>query len=126
MMSNTMFILATFAMGAITFAQRAMPTLLPKKWLDSSLLHSLNEALPLAVMVLLILVSIPLLPLLLTWLPWTGSTETLVDDTRIHLIAQVLSLVGVVVIYHKTRQLLVAMVAGVLLVNLFLWLLGLA
>ena len=51
-MSSSYLIIATFAMAAVTFMTRALPTLIPKKILDTPWLHRLNESLPLSVMVL--------------------------------------------------------------------------
>ncbi|MGO2443696.1 MAG: AzlD domain-containing protein, partial [Psychrobacter sp.] len=50
-MSSSYLIIATFAMAAVTFMTRALPTLIPKKILDTPWLHRLNESLPLSVMV---------------------------------------------------------------------------
>lgn len=115
---DTTFILAALAMGMVTFVQRALPTLIPKKLLNSPQLKALNSMLPLAVMVLLILASLPLLALL----PWTSSQNT-ADSSITDLVAQMLALLGVLVVYHRTRHLLLSMLAGIALINLFLWLL---
>lgn len=110
---NTTFVLAALAMGVVTFVQRALPTLIPKKLLHSPQLKALNSMLPLAVMVLLILASLPVLALL----PWTNSTAS---SSMSDLAAQVLALLGVLAVYHRTRHLLLSMLAGIALINLFL------
>lgn len=110
---NITFVLAALAMGVITFVQRALPTLIPKKLLNSPQLKALNSMLPLAVMVLLILASLPVLALL----PWTSNPA---NSSMSDLAAQVLALLGVLLVYHHTRHLLLSMVMGIALINLFL------
>ncbi len=57
-MSTVTILIAIFSMGLITFILRALPTIVPKEWLDSFLLKLLNFALPMSVMMVLILNSI--------------------------------------------------------------------
>lgn len=101
------WLLTALAMAAVTFALRAAPTLLPKRWLKSDLLLALNAALPLCVMTLLVLGS-------LTW-PGGGATRQLG--------AELLALGVVLGLYLKTRNTLVSMAAGVAALNGALWLL---
>ena len=76
-MSSSYLIIATFAMAAVTFMTRALPTLIPKKILDTPWLHRLNESLPLSVMVLLILTSLSYNDL---------SATTGLDSAKLHLL----------------------------------------
>ena len=113
-MSSSYLILATFAMAAVTFVTRALPTLIPKKLLDTPWLHRLNESLPLSVMVLLILTSLSYQNL---------SVTTGMHNAELHLLmAQIGALLLVLLIYHISRQLLVSMVVGIAAINGLLWL----
>ncbi|MGO2672155.1 MULTISPECIES: AzlD domain-containing protein [Psychrobacter] len=113
-MSSSYLILATFAMAAVTFVTRALPTLIPKKLLDTPWLHRLNESLPLSVMVLLILTSLSYQNL---------SVTTGMHSAELHLLmAQIGALLLVLLIYHISRQLLVSMVVGIAAINGLLWL----
>ncbi|MGO3007600.1 MAG: AzlD domain-containing protein [Psychrobacter celer] len=113
-MSSSYLILATFAMAAVTFVTRALPTLIPKKLLDTPWLHRLNESLPLSVMVLLILTSLSYQNL---------SVTTGMYSAELHLLmAQIGALLLVLLIYHISRQLLVSMVVGIAAINGLLWL----
>ncbi|MBE0441248.1 MULTISPECIES: AzlD domain-containing protein [unclassified Psychrobacter] len=113
-MSSSYLIIATFAMAAVTFMTRALPTLIPKKILDTPWLHRLNESLPLSVMVLLILTSLSYNDL---------SATTGLDSAKLHLLmAQVGALILVLFVYHISRQLLVSMIVGIAAINGFLWL----
>lgn len=110
-MDNTYLILATLVMATVTFITRALPAVTPQKILDKPWLHRLNESLPLSVMVLLIIVSLTYPDSLINW-----------RDPDMHLlIAQIISLLTVLLIYHITRQLLIGMVTGIAMVNLMLW-----
>lgn len=100
------WLLAVFLMGLLTFALRAAPLLLPKSWLRSQLLADLNGALPLCVLVLLILAG-------LSWeVPTTGNPMVL--------IAEGLSLLVVLGLYIRWRNVLLCMVAGVGILNALL------
>ncbi len=112
-MTSNYLILATFAMAAVTFITRAIPTLIPKKILDTPWLHRLNESLPLSVMVLLILTSLAYQDLSLT--------HNLASP-EVHLVlAQLGALALVLLIYHLSKQLLVSMVVGIAALNGLLW-----
>jgi branched-subunit amino acid transport protein len=114
-MTSSYLIFATFAMAAVTFVIRALPTLIPKKLLDTPWLHRLNESLPLSVMVLLILTSLSYQNI---------SATTGIHSAELHLlIAQIGALILVLFIYHISRQLLVSMVVGIAAINGLLWLL---
>lgn len=113
-MSSSYLILATFAMAAVTFVTRALPALIPKKLLDTSWLHRLNESLPLSVLVLLILTSLSYQNL---------SVTTGMHSAELHLLmAQIGALLLVLLVYHISRQLLVSMVVGIAAINGLLWL----
>ncbi len=104
------WLLATLAMGAITFVLRAAPVWLPKAWLQSPLLRALNAALPLCVMVLLLLSSLSIGPQ---------------PEHPAHMLpAQLLALACVWLSYRLWRQVFVSMVIGVAALNGWLWLLS--
>ncbi len=107
MISNSTFVIATLCMGLVTFILRAAPTVVPKRWLQSVLLKALNQALPLCVMIILILASIPL------------NSE---NENFVPLLAQVLALILVLLSYMKFRNVLIAMIVGVASLNGILWL----
>lgn len=102
------WLLAVLSMGAVTFLLRAAPVLLPRVWLKSVLLHALNFALPLSVMVLLILASL--------------SLDQAISQPR-QLLAEILALVCVWFSYRRWRNVLVSMITGVAALNGWLWLL---
>ena len=110
-MSNTVFLIALACMSAITFVLRAAPTLLPRKWLESPWLNALNFALPLSVMMVLILAALPL-------------QEAVLEQNWRELAAQILALLLVLMVYVRWRNVLVAMVTGVGILNLLLYLFG--
>ena len=103
-MSNTVFLLALLCMSVLTFVLRAAPTLLPRKWLESPWLGALNFALPLSVMAVLIMASLPLKP-------------AFAQGQWVFLGAQILALVLVLLVYMRWRNVLVAMVTGVAALN---------
>lgn len=113
-MTSSYLLMATFAMAAVTFVTRALPALIPKKLLNTPWLHSLNESLPLSVMVLLILTS----------LSYQGLSQSIaLNSPELHLLlAQIGALLLVLFVYHISRQLLVSMVVGIAAINGFLWL----
>ncbi|MBF2718622.1 AzlD domain-containing protein [Psychrobacter sp. NG254] len=113
-MSSSYLIFATFAMAAVTFITRALPSLIPRKVLDTPWLHRLNESLPLSVMVLLIFTS----------LTYSGvSTDISLNNAELHLLmAQVGALCLVLLVYHVSRQLLVSMIVGIAAINGLFWL----
>lgn len=92
-------------MAAVTFFTRAVPIILPKRWLDSPLLLAINKSLPLSVMTLLILTS----------LSWHQDGQSTVLSEL--LLAQVLALVMVLLSYHVWRQLFISMVIGIASLN---------
>ena len=108
-MSNTVFLIALACMSAITFVLRAAPTLLPRKWLESPWLNALNFALPLSVMMVLILAALPL-------------QGAVLEQNWRELVAQVVALLLVLMVYVRWRNVLVAMVTGVAVLNLLLYL----
>ena len=108
-MSNTVFLIALACMSAITFVLRAAPTLLPRKWLESPWLNALNFALPLSVMMVLILAALPL-------------QGAVLEQNWRELAAQILALLFVLMVYARWRNVLVAMVTGVGVLNLLLYL----
>ena len=108
-MSNTVFLIALACMSAITFVLRAAPTLLPRKWLESPWLNALNFALPLSVMMVLILAALPL-------------QGAVLEQNWRELAAQILALLLVLMVYVRWRNVLVAMVTGVGVLNLLLYL----
>ena len=108
-MSNTVFLIALACMSAITFVLRAAPTLLPRKWLESPWLNALNFALPLSVMMVLILAALPL-------------QDAVLEQNWRELVAQILALLLVLWVYARWRNVLVAMVTGVGILNLLLYL----
>ncbi|UOO87944.1 AzlD domain-containing protein [Vitreoscilla massiliensis] len=108
-MSNTVFFIALVCMSAITFVLRAAPTLLPRKLLESPWLNALNFALPLSVMMVLILAALPL------------QAAFALHEWR-ELLAQILALLLVLLVYARWRNVLVAMVTGVAILNLLLYL----
>ena len=108
-MSNTDFLIALACMSAITFVLRAAPTLLPRKWLESPWLNALNFALPLSVMMVLILAALPL-------------QGAVLEQNWRELAAQILALLLVLMVYARWRNVLVAMVTGVGVLNLLLYL----
>ena len=107
------FWLAVLLMGALTFALRAAPLLLPKRWLQSQLLADLNAALPLCVLILLILAGlhIPAAP---------------VEGNWGYLAAELLALLVVLLLYIRWRNVLLCMAAGVAALNVLLALFGAA
>ena len=115
-MTSSYLIVATLAMAAVTFVTRALPTLIPKKILDTPWLHRLNESLPLSVMVLLILTS-------LSYQDLSVSTTLSLNSAELHLLlAQIGALLLVLVVYHISRQLLISMIVGIAAINGFVWL----
>lgn len=113
-MTASYLILATLAMAGVTFITRALPALIPKRFLDTPWLHRLNESLPLSVMVLLILTS-------LTYPDMSSNLGT--NSAELHLLmAQIGALILVLIVYHFSRQLLVSMIVGITAINGLLWL----
>lgn len=113
MSTSVYLILAILSMATVTFITRIVPTILPKKLLNARLFVAINQALPLTVMTLLILSS----------LQWRTSTATLHFGLSVMLIAQLLSLIIVLISYHVFRQLLVSMVIGLACLNGLLYVL---
>lgn len=105
MLSNGTFVAAAIGMSLVTFALRSAPTLMPKSFLHSPLLSALNRTLPLCVMVILLLFS----------LPFNG-----VAGSYWPLLAQVLALVLVLISYMRFANSLLSMVVGVASLNLLL------
>lgn len=122
-MSTHYLLAATLAMTLVTFITRALPALVPRRWLYTPWLHRLNESLPLSVLVLLILTSLAY-P---TLAPTTGSSWqelwSLTNPEVQMLLAQVVALLVVLLVYHVSRQLLISMVVGIAAINAVLWLL---
>lgn len=116
--SSHYLILATLAMAAVTFVIRALPALIPKKYLDTPWLHRLNNYLPLCVLILLILTSLQL-PILTD-----ASSDTAITITahRQLFLSQSLALICVLVSYHYFKQLFISMVVGIAMLNACLWL----
>lgn len=115
-MSHDLYLmLAIFTMAGITFITRVTPTILPKKLLTAPFFVKLNQALPLTVMVLLILSA----------LSWQDNNPPNSPHFALSalLVAQILSLVVVLVSYHVFRQLLVSMIIGIACLNGFLYVL---
>lgn len=110
MMPDTlMWIMAVLAMGAVTFAIRAAPAVMPKRWLKSNLLMALNFALPLCVMTLLVLSSLHV---------------DAPSRSSYYLLAEILALSLVWLSYRLWRNVLVSMMVGVAALNGWLWLLA--
>lgn len=117
-MTSSYLIAATFAMAAVTFITRAIPALIPKRFLDKPWLHRLNESLPLSVLVLLILTSLSYAEISLS----TPLNTTLGSAELKLLLAEIGALLLVLLVYHVSRQLLVSMLVGIVAINGFLWL----
>jgi branched-subunit amino acid transport protein AzlD len=117
MNTNSYLLYAIIAMAVVTFITRALPALIPQRLLNTPWLHRLNERLPLAVLVLLILTSLSYQGL------FTGFTLTAEAGQVAMLTAQIGALIIVLAIYHWSRQLLVSMIAGIAALNAILWLL---
>jgi len=117
MNTNSYLLYAIIAMAVVTFITRALPALIPQRLLNIPWLHRLNERLPLAVLVLLILTSLSYQGL------FTGFTLTAEAGQVAMLTAQIGALIIVLAIYHWSRQLLVSMIAGIAALNAILWLL---
>jgi branched-subunit amino acid transport protein AzlD len=115
---NSYLLYAIIAMAVVTFITRALPALIPQRLLNTPWLHRLNERLPLAVLVLLILTSLSYQGL------FTGFTLTAEAGQVAMLTAQIGALIIVLAIYHWSRQLLVSMIAGIAALNAILWLLA--
>lgn len=115
---NSYLLGAIIAMAIVTFITRALPALIPQRLLNSPWLHRLNERLPLAVLVLLILTSLSYQGL------FTDFTLTAQTGQVAMLMAQIGAIIVVLAIYHWSRQLLVSMIAGITALNAILWLLG--
>ena len=115
---NSYLLYAIIAMAVVTFITRALPALIPQRLLNTPWLHRLNERLPLAVLVLLILTSLSYQGL------FTGFSLTAEEGQVAMLTAQIGALIIVLAIYHWSRQLLVSMIAGIAALNAILWLLG--
>lgn len=108
--SNPIYLVSAIAaMAGVTLLTRCLPALLPKRLLDAPLLIAVNKALPLSVMTLLIMTS----------LPWQQG-QPLVTLSPL-LVAEMLALVVVLFSYHLKKQLLLSMLVGILSVNGFLW-----
>lgn len=115
---NSYLLYAIIAMAVVTFITRALPALIPQRLLNTPWLHRLNERLPLAVLVLLILTSLSYQGL------FTGFTLTAQPGQVAMLTAQIGALIIVLAIYHWRRQLLLSMIAGIAALNAILWLIG--
>lgn len=108
--SNPIYLVSAIAaMAGVTLLTRCLPTLLPRRLLDAPLLIAINKALPLSVMTLLIMTS----------LPWQ-QRQQLVTLSPL-LVAEILALVVVLFSYHLKKQLLLSMLIGIISVNGFLW-----
>lgn len=120
-MTNAYLLLAIFAMAAVTFVTRALPALIPQRYLDQPWLHRLNERLPLAVLVLLILTSLSYQGLI----NLSGNSIILKDSDQFDLLlSQIGALAIVLLVYHYSRQLLISMIVGIAALNLILGLLA--
>lgn len=106
-MDNLWMLGAIFAMGAVTFFLRAVPAIVPVRYLTSVWLRALNYALPLCVMTLLVLSSLSI------------DFEKF-NHTR--LLCEIIALVLVVISYAYKRNVLISMVLGVAALNGALWL----
>lgn len=109
-MSTTAILISIASMGIITFILRALPTIVPKEWLESFLLKLLNFALPMSVMMVLILSSISI------------DLQAL-DFIRIF--AEIGALLVVLGSYIFWRNVFVSVILGVASLNGFLSLLAL-
>lgn len=108
--SNSIYLVSAIAaMAGVTLLTRCLPTLLPRRLLDAPLLIAVNKALPLSVMTLLIMTS----------LPWQ-QRQQLVTLSPL-LVAEILALVVVLFSYHLKKQLLLSMLIGIISVNGLLW-----
>lgn len=118
-MSDAYLVVAIIAMAAVTFITRALPALMPRRYLDQPWLHRLNERLPLAVLTLLIITSLAYSGLM------DSHSMTIHDPSQLQLLlSQIGALATVLLIYHFSRQLLLSMVVGIAALNALLWLLG--
>lgn len=114
-MTNRYLIYATLAMALVTFIIRAIPALIPSRYLDTPWLHRLNERLPLTVLVLLIVTSLSYQGILADW-------QLVTDHDNVPmLLAQLAAITIVLVVYHFSRQLLISMIAGIAVLNALLW-----
>lgn len=114
-MTNRYLIYATLAMALVTFITRAIPALIPSRYLDTPWLHRLNERLPLTVLVLLIVTSLSYQGILADW-------QLVTDHDNVPmLLAQLAAITIVLVVYHFSRQLLISMIAGIAVLNALLW-----
>lgn len=128
-MSNSYLLYATLAMALVTFITRALPALIPTHYLDQAWLHRLNERLPLAVLVLLILTSLSYQGILQgyvdiyfdTYFDSAAAASTQVAANMPLLMAQIGALVIVLAVYHVSRQLLLSMITGIAVLNTILW-----
>lgn len=99
-------IISIFCMGFITFLLRFAPAAIPKSIIRSARLHSLNAALPLSVMTILILASLQL--------------DIALQGNIHHLIAQIAALFMVYLIHRFHKNVLLSMIVGVSTLNLIL------
>lgn len=124
-MSNSYLLYATLAMALVTFITRALPALIPTHYLDQAWLHRLNERLPLAVLVLLILTSLSYQGILEGYLDnffnSSATASAQVADNVPLLLAQIGALAIVLAVYHLSRQLLLSMITGIAVLNAILW-----
>lgn len=108
-MSSNDILMMLIALILGTQLCRFFPEFLPKKVLSSPILHKLNQMLPFAIMLLLVLTSLSFPD---------GHENTML------LIAQLLALVCVVVSYRWLKNTLLSVALGIMSLNGFLWILG--
>lgn len=98
---------ALLGMIVATLFCRLIPLFLPERWLNRSWLVAINRSLPLAIMVILLLASLKI---------EEGDKESL-----LHVFYQILSLLIVLWVYHKSRNTLLSIIVGVGALNLLFW-----
>lgn len=105
-MTTKALLISVILMTIITFYLRMASNFTPRRWLQSPILQSLNSVLPMIIMMILILNSLSL---------------SIAEGSEI--LAKVGGLIGVVLSYLWLRNIFVSITLGILLVNLFSYLL---
>ncbi|KGQ69729.1 hypothetical protein OA57_10705 [Chelonobacter oris] len=93
-----------FGMAVVIFVCRALPLFLPQRWLQAGWLQSLNQALPLCIMLILLLSSLKI--------------PTALSASFIEPLIELVALSAVLLSYIRWRNTLLSVVIGVVGINL--------
>ena len=108
MLSNVDILLSLAGMGAAILFCRALPLFLPQRWLQLGWLQSLNQTLPLCIMLILLFSSLSV----------PDNQETALFASFTYLLFEIIALIAVLFSYIWWRNTLLSVVIGVVGINL--------